>query len=690
MENESIERYGSISGSIFDEGGSHSPIKGALIGAYPIIESPPGEKSKKYTLPPKETTGLYAWSDEKGAWFIPKVLPGKYQVWAEFMGKFDSEVVEVEPGCNKDACFHIPVNLRLSLMGYEKGDCGKLEPRDCVFVSHPAVLRIGFNEQLKNSVRTSRVFSSDHTTSVSSLAPNSLDWQVICLNSGLATASGTLVGLPPTAIHPATPPPKGKGPPEITASTSFPVAPTVAQPIAGKIGVTLSRTAAFPTRDQALWVAIRNRTKAVSFSGSGYKDFIDRVLCQREALPSPSPVLTRQLDELGTQVYGVGAYQLLKTATEIFLLLECGVAINPTGALDDEELLIPEEEAGRLGESQSLEQLQERLRLYLGPGQLPYITRVINAAFPGLPIGNLHCDNVLSAKADSPCLLELIWSYWHEEGMLVQTLGAITQRFQNLRGSGDRDPLAHLEIDPLRPLNNILWGYIQDEQNRLTVRRRTYEYDHEYGLALYGKAVPRMRSADSRSKFLEGFHNLLNLASVFFKEDNDTTVIADGFPLLNALKEVHLTMAHGAHNQFGDLPWTARAEMLMQEWILARPEMRDFLQSRAMVPYKEAWMPQVDTMKTLQGWSDVTVTHFRDLGVYGEQILLSIRYADWIDVNDEDSAKNWARYWRPEIQSYLHAYRAVTGIDLTNPDTVDATMPAIHLQKRLAIQQRAR
>ena len=30
-----------------------------------------------------------------------------------------------------------------------------------------------------------------------------------------------------------------------------------------------------------------------------------------------------------------------------------------------------------------------------------------------------------------------------------------------MRGAGDRDPLANLEIDPLRPLNNLLWGYIQ-------------------------------------------------------------------------------------------------------------------------------------------------------------------------------------------------------------------------------------
>ena len=174
---------------------------------------------------------------------------------------------------------------------------------------------------------------------------------------------------------------------------------------------------------------------------------------------------------------------------------------------------------------------------------------------------------------------------------------------------------------------------------------------------------------------------------MFFKEDNDTTVIADGYPLLNALKEVHLILAQGAHNQFGDLPWTVRAETMVQEWILAQPEVREFLQSRMMVPYKEPWMPQVDSMKTLQGWSDSTVTNFRDLGVYGEQIVLSIRYGDWIADINEDHAKNWARFFRSDIQAYLHAYRAATGVDLTDPDTVDATLPAIHLQKRLAIQQ---
>jgi hypothetical protein len=64
---------------------------------------------------------------------------------------------------------------------------------------------------------------------------------------------------------------------------------------------------------------------------------------------------------------------------------------------------------------------------------------------------------------------------------LVQTMNAIALRFQNRRLS-DRDPLANPEIDPIRPLNNLMWGYIQDDQHRLTLQRRSFEYDHHYGL----------------------------------------------------------------------------------------------------------------------------------------------------------------------------------------------------------------
>jgi hypothetical protein len=461
--------------------------------------------------------------------------------------------------------------------------------------------------------------------------------------------------------------------------------------IRGPVSVQLHRTASDPTLDQSLWVAIRNRTRAISFSR--YQEFMNRALNWEERhyeVPKGIDEVSREriqrdVHELGIHLHGIRAYQTLKLLTETFLLCECGVRIDPRNGDRHRVPFDFGEEGSRLGEPFSLKTMEDKLKAYLGDReQLPYITRVVKAAFPEAEQG--WGDRLISAKINEPCLIELIWSYWMEEGMLVQTMNAVSRRFQNVRG-GDRDPLANVEIDPLRPLNNLLWGYVQDEFNRLTVRRRAYEYVHHYGLTLFGKAASDLNAADRRSKFLEAFHNLLYQASIFFKEDFQTTVIADGFQLLNSLKEVHLVLAQGAQNQFGDLPWTARVEMLLMQYMLARREIRDFLQSRAMVPYKEPWEAQVDTMKTMQGWTDTTVSHFRDLAVYGEQILLSIRYADWINVNSEDSAKNWARYFRPEIQGYLHAYRAATGIDLTNGDTVDATIPGILLQKRTVMQR---
>jgi len=80
------------------------------------------------------------------------------------------------------------------------------------------------------------------------------------------------------------------------------------------------------------------------------------------------------------------------------------------------------------------------------------------------------------------------------------------------------------------------------------------------------------------------------------------------------------------HNQFANLAMTARKEMLTQLWILSRSEMREFLGpgdgclSRAMDG-------RVDSIKTLKGWTDTSVVHFRDLAVFGEQLLLAIRTA---------------------------------------------------------------
>jgi hypothetical protein len=130
--------------------------------------------------------------------------------------------------------------------------------------------------------------------------------------------------------------------------------------------------------------------------------------------------------------------------------------------------------------------------------------------------------------------------------------------------------------------------------------------------------------------------------------------------------------------------------MLVQQWILARPEMREFLHGRVMVPYAEPWMDRVDHLRQALGWGGPSITHFRDLAIYGERLLLSVRWDAWNLVRDPADGANWARDWRSEIQMYAHAYRAVTGVDLGLPaTTVEASaeryvQPAVFLERALA------
>lgn len=491
------------------------------------------------------------------------------------------------------------------------------------------------------------------------------------------------------------------------------------QIIGGGINTTtsLKRTETTYTEDTAFWTAIRNSTEALSFNN--YFDFMNWIFCGNKKLDKSGiyDSYPQKKDELLKKRFlpftDTDAYRVLKVATEAFVMVNCGNLISdgmpqpfnidtsPKGDnayLDRRDLPAPPN-------SDSLRTSFNRDYLENADGNgkiLPYLA-VIRRKLPDIPIIGTNtveqsnfdadlCYGLLQEKLANPCLLELIWSYWHEEGMLVQTSNAITRRFQNVRSSG-QDPLASMEMDPLRPLNNLLWGYIQDEQHRLTVNRRNYEYDHHYGLRLEGRAVQNFRPADTRSKFLEAFHHLLRLCTVFYKQDDDTTVKADAFPVLNALKEVHLILSQGAHNQFGDLPSTARIEMLMQQWMLARPEFRELLPTRVMVAYPEPWMDRVDAMKKLQGWTDTSVLHFRNLGMFGEQLLLSIRWGNWSDEFEPVKALNWARFFRPQVQGYIHAYRAATGVDLSADPIVnarvDSTLPSVLLQKRLASQQRA-
>ncbi|GAB3641429.1 hypothetical protein [Spirosoma arcticum] len=503
------------------------------------------------------------------------------------------------------------------------------------------------------------------------------------------------------------------------------------------LNVSLREAKREDTPDQLLWMLIRNRT--IDFNR--YRGFIDKVMCSQEI--GEAEAEARNYGQQRIMGFNrTASYNMLKFATEFYLMQEAGLVpsdklldlldIQPDTDIRTNNNVsnvnarpkpnqLPRTSLGTSMRDESRRSARPNLSSvniiklrdeYLdelegeGGRALPYF-KIIRQKLSELPLKNITelpgaaydaCYGILQSKLLNPPLLELIWSYWHEEGGLVQTLNALSLRFQNVRRGVDRDPLANLAIDPLRPLSNLLWGYIEDERNRLTINRRNLEYQYEYGISLIGKAVQNIPVAEHRTNFLRGFHELLRATVEFYQQANFTTVIPDGFPILNHLREVHLMLAEGAHNQYGDLPWTARVEMLSQQWLLARPEVREFLGGRIMVPYTEPWMDRVDNMKQLQGWNPTNITHFRDLGVFGEQLLLSIRYGSWNDPTlGGQNAANWAHYWRAEIQRYIHAYKAVTGVDLAS-DIVDTRIslpanedryqqPAQLIERQVAMRQ---
>jgi hypothetical protein len=702
METGTYERTGTVDISVTDGSGSYGRLVEARVWIVPVV----ARQAAKLPEGKPELTGADG--------HLRKMLTkGHYQVMAESFGvRSDAHQFEITEGCIKTVQCKIPISFGVEI--YDSNGT----------VVDPASTTVKQGGSLIFELRWPGSLVGDllpaFSASPGTVLPGSTKLSATS-KARSAQKGGASNQYVQTVVFQATAP----GPFEWTAKLSGGSEVVVdgdgmsqpdTQNIAGDVGVSMKRTATALTGDLALWQGILNGTDALSFNN--YFRFMNLLFCGEEATDLPAFEQDRfqkkrnlfANDLVKKRVLpftDADAYRVVKAATEAFVMINCGILAppRPFDAVRDQlyfaarDLPFP-----AIGLESLLDQsyLVSLLGGEAGDKTLPYLA-LIRAKLPDIaiklspfeeidPQQVTACHGILQEKLTNPCLIELIWSYWHEEGMLVQTLNAITRRFQNVRGPSTRDPLANLEIDPLRPLNNLLWGYVQDEQHRLSVVRRNYEYDHHYGLRLQGKAVQNLTPADSRSKFIEAFHYLLRLCAVFFRQDDDTTVKADAFPVLNALKEVHLILSQGAHNQFGDLTSTARIEMLMQAWLLARPEFREFLPTRIMVAYPEPWMDRVDAMKKLQGWSDTSVLDFRNLALFGEQILLSIRYGNWSDIQDAVQAFNWARFFRPQIQGYSHAYRAVTGVDLTAESAgskVDATLPSVLLQKRLAAERSA-
>jgi hypothetical protein len=671
---------GTLKITVHDGSGRKAPIKGALIQVHATHNQ---EATTNDPIAQAET-------DANGQTQF-ELEAGVYSVDVETFLKVEAQTPTVKIGEAAQIDFHIPIGFQFEVIPCRENAAQDACP-DLIPSGTQVRARVAVDEIDKKGTTFRKPVKFEITSTRGSILMTG-EREAVLDTSGLTgpvTLSGTVSEVNSSSM---------------TVAESLNVIPRGAQPVSGNLSISLNRTGNVLTADMPLWTVIRAGSAALSFNN--YKKFIDAVMCGREPFGDYGTDI--DCSKRSLPFPGVHAYSMVKCATEIFLMTHCGVALEDFGLL----ALNLIEEKSRYGQEVTQSQLNQLWDAYLvevnggNPVRtLPFLA-LIRSRLGDVPIkdslgtGNgqaevANCFGILRNKLERPCLIELIWSYWHEEGMLVQTMKAISMRFQNKRGSAAVEPLMRFDIDPLRPLNNLIWGYIQDEQHRLTILRRAYEYDHHYGITLQGRAVPALRPVDGRSKFLEALHNLLYLSAVFFKEDDDTTVHPDAFPVMNAIREVHLLLAEGAHNQYGDLPSTARQEMLIEQWLLARPEMREFLGGRLMVPYPEPWMDRVDAVKKIQGWTDINISEFNSLAVFGEQLLLSIRYGHWTGVHDPAQAANWARYWRPEIQGYIHSYRSVTGVDLTQEATESRQVsqrdaqPSIHLRRRLDQQLASR
>ena len=134
-----------------------------------------------------------------------------------------------------------------------------------------------------------------------------------------------------------------------------------------------------------------------------------------------------------------------------------------------------------------------------------------------------NCFGILREKLGKPCLFELIWSYWHEEAMLVQTMKAIAcaSKTGGPRGHGPTEAIRHRSAPSAEQsalgIHSGRTAPAHDPAARLRVRS---PIRHRAGW----QGCATLRAADSRSKFIEAFHNLLHRSPIFFKPDDDTTI----------------------------------------------------------------------------------------------------------------------------------------------------------------------
>lgn len=183
--------------------------------------------------------------------------------------------------------------------------------------------------------------------------------------------------------------------------------------------VRLSRAGIVSTNDEVFWTAIKS--KRLDFNI--YKNFINDILCNKNSnFLGDTTNIERTGFKNRSPFIGVSDYSILKFATEAYMLKMFGIDNTHLNNYLTQNSILPYYE-------DILAKLDDVL--------------VINKVSPN------YCDEDVNKKLKNPFLIELIWSYWMEQGMLVQTMNLISMRFQNMRVGRDADLMTRFDADPL-------------------------------------------------------------------------------------------------------------------------------------------------------------------------------------------------------------------------------------------------
>ena len=438
-------RLGGVRFSVHDDG---RPVANATCSLYRKLNTAPAKKGST----PGDAGGYYEYVDSattgaNGQGEFMRQPEGRYQVVCHHEPRPAPQPVEVEAGCTHEACIDLDLHVRANATLHRDDctpiECGQARAGDL------AELRIDYTDS------SNRLFAVRHPGSARIDAGNPLASRWVIPSAGLHELRFTVL-LPYVAGDapgaPATAPDA-----RLEALTSIDANERTPQPISGNVGVALSRTATASTPDLSFWQGILNSTEQMSFNN--YLRFMNLLFCGEEDLgdvPAFEQQRFAQKRALRNQLRtrrllpftDSDAYRAVKAATEAFVMVNCGV-LAPPRPFDDRrdadylrrrDLPVP---LGRLENVFTEDYLVQVLGGTPGDKTLPYLA-VIRSKLPDIsiklsPLDDVdvtrvgQCTGILQDKLTNPCLLELIWSYWHEEGMLVQTMNSITRRFQNVR-----------------------------------------------------------------------------------------------------------------------------------------------------------------------------------------------------------------------------------------------------------------